>query len=84
MCNWGNELGMEGESEKYPGSLRFTLARWNIAEVEGIKKTRMEMRGSRRENRKLVMNLARIQIICSFLYHQCSRFRPWTGSLTLN
>lgn len=60
MCNWGNELGMEGEFEKYLGLLRFILARWNIVEVEGIKKIRMEMRGFRRENRKFVMNLVRI------------------------
>lgn len=48
MCNWGEKQDNKGESEKYSGSLGFTLESQNIAQVEGKQKTGMKMRGSKR------------------------------------
>lgn len=66
--NWGKEWGIDRESEQYPGSLGFTLRARLLLVMKEKNETRMEMRGPRRETRKLVMYMAGVQIICSFFY----------------
>lgn len=91
MCNRGEKWGIEGESEKYPGFASDLPRRVRILlRMKRNKRLKWRWGGSRRENRKLDVYLARIQITHSFLFQHYSRFasflylRLGTQSLTLN